>query len=469
MGTRAIKRNFAKKFKSEERDRHPGLKKASVGKIMKTVDTSGIEESLPLEEICIFTVMIKTLQYSVGVLEKFNKFKSITEVLENQSDDDIFNSINLFVYIFKDIKDKSIYLPYIDVLKLSEERVDTIMQSIDSKYDLEYFMGLGDEEAISILKELYIPFLFTSYRYYLDLYLFIEDNRTRLFKRFSPPVSLEALESTYIPMLSVFMTNHEKLQPEDIQSKNKTKCDNLLHRLLNINHSYTSFAIKKISNEINIEINELFNKYIHKDKEAEVISVASNHFYRILEIRLTYMAMFSIPINRDELKLLFRACYYYQVWKKNNMLEAPKDIKDILEFASTFNLKGIIKLDIEKLEEKDKMESIKVLFITGILEIPTIAFILDSAADAIVTKDCVVDIEVFKEGVWEATKELLLFLSDSRSCNKLYRATYSTDINNSKKYLKLLLESSYLENKKEFEKLLKKYSIFKINKKYIAI
>ena len=181
------------------------------------------------------------------------------------------------------------------------------------------------------------------------------------------------------------------------------------------------------------------------------------------------MAMFSIPINRDELKLLFRACYYYQVWKKNNMLEAPKDIKDILEFTSTFNLKGIIKLDIEKLEEKDKMESIKVLFITGILEIPTIAFILDSAADAIVTKDCVVDIEVFKEGVWEATKELLLFLSDSRSCNKLYRATYSTDINNSKKYLKLLLESSYLENKKEFEKLLKKYSIFKINKKYIAI
>ena len=115
------------------------------------------------------------------------------------------------------------------------------------------------------------------------------------------------------------------------------------------------------------------------------------------------------------------------------------------------------------------MESIKVLFITGILEIPTIAFILDSAADAIVTKDCVVDIEVFKESVWEATKELLLFLSDSRSCNKLYRATYSTDINNSKKYLKLLLESSYLENKKEFEKLLKKYSIFKINKKYIAI
>ena len=44
------------------------------------------------------------------------------------------------------------------------------------------------------------------------------------------------------------------------------------------------------------------------------------------------------------------------------MLEAPKDIKDILEFASTFNLKGIAKLDIEKLEEKDKMESIKVLF-----------------------------------------------------------------------------------------------------------
>lgn len=32
MGIRAIKRNFAKKFKSEERDKHPGLKKASVGK-----------------------------------------------------------------------------------------------------------------------------------------------------------------------------------------------------------------------------------------------------------------------------------------------------------------------------------------------------------------------------------------------------------------------------------------------------
>ena len=106
MGIRAIKRNFAKKFKSEERDKHPGLKKASVGKIMKTVDTSGIEESLPLEEICIFTVMVKTLQYSIGVLEKFNKFKSITEVLDNQNDDDIFNSINLFVFIFKDIKDK---------------------------------------------------------------------------------------------------------------------------------------------------------------------------------------------------------------------------------------------------------------------------------------------------------------------------------------------------------------------------
>ena len=97
MGTRAIKRNFAKKFKSEERDKHPGLKKASVGKIMKTVDTSGIEESLPLEEICIFTVMVKTLQYSIGVLEKFNKFKSITEVLENKDNDDIFNSINLFI------------------------------------------------------------------------------------------------------------------------------------------------------------------------------------------------------------------------------------------------------------------------------------------------------------------------------------------------------------------------------------
>ena len=469
MGTRAIKRNFAKKFKSEEKDKHPGLKKASVGKIMKTVDTSGIEESLPLEEICIFTVMVKTLQYSIGILEKFNKFKSITEVLENKDNDDIFNSINLFVYIFKDVRYNSIYLPYTDVLRLSEERVDTIMQSIDSRYDLEYFMGLNDEEATNILKELYVPFLFTSYRYYLDLYLFIEDNRSRLFKRFSPSVSLEVLESTYIPLLSVFMTNYEKLQPEDIQSKNKTKCDNLLHRLLNINHKYTSFAIKKISNEINTEINELLDKYIHKDKEAEVIATASNHFYRILEIRLTYMAMFSVPINRDELKLLFRACYYYQVWKKNNMLEAPKEINDILEFASSFNLRGIAKLNIEKLEEKEKMESIKILFITGILEIPTIAFILDSAADAIIKKDCTMDIEVFKESIWEATKELLLFLSDSKSCNKLYRATYSTDINNSKKYLNLLLESNYSENKKEFEKLLKKYSIFKINKKYIAI
>ena len=93
MGIRAIKRNFAKKFKSEEKDKHPGLKKASVGKIMKTVDASGIEESLPLEEICIFTVMVKTLQYSIGVLEKFNKFKSITEVLENKDNDEIFNSI----------------------------------------------------------------------------------------------------------------------------------------------------------------------------------------------------------------------------------------------------------------------------------------------------------------------------------------------------------------------------------------
>ena len=181
------------------------------------------------------------------------------------------------------------------------------------------------------------------------------------------------------------------------------------------------------------------------------------------------MAMFSMPISRDELKLLFRACYYYQVGKRNDMLEAPDDIKDILDYASSFNLKGIVKLNIDKLSTQDKAESIKVLFITGILEIPTIAFILDSAADAIVKKDCVIDIELFKESIWEAARELLLFLSDSRSCNKLYRATYSTDINNSKKYLKLLLESSYLENKKEFEKLLKKYSIFKINKKYIAI
>ena len=469
MGTRAIKRNFAKKFKSEERDKHPGLKKANVSKIMKTVDTSGIEESLPLEEICIFTVIVKTLQYSVGILEKFNKFKSIAEVIKKENSDDIFDSINLFVYIFKDIKDKSIYLPYTDVLKLSEERVDTIMQSIDSRYDLEHFMGLNDEEAISVLKELYIPFLFTSYRYYLDLYLFIEDSRTRLFRRFSPPCSSEILESTYFPALCVFMTSHEELQPEDVQVKHKTRGDNLLHRLLNINHNYTNFAVKKISNEINTETNELFDKYIHKEKESEVISAASNHFYRILEIRLTYMAMFSIPIKREELKLLFRACYYYQVGKRNNMLEAPEDIKDILDFASTFNLKGIARLDIEKLEEKDKMESIKVLFVTGILEIPTVAFILDSAADAIVTKDCIMDIEVFKESVWEAAKDLLLFLSDSKSCNKLYRATYSTDINNSKKYLNFLLENDYLENKKEFEKLLKKYSIFKINKKYIAI
>lgn len=469
MGIRAIKRNFAKKFKSEERDKHPGLKKASVGKIMKTVDTSGIEESLPLEEICIFTVIVKTLQYSVGILEKFDKFKSIPEVISKKNSDDIFDSINLFVYIFKDRKDKFTYLSYTDVLKLSEERVDTILQSIDSRYDLEHFMGLNEDEATSVLKDLYVPFLLSSYRYYIDLYLFIEENRTRLFKRFSPPCSPEILESTYFPALCVFMTSHEELQPDDIQAKYKTRGDNLLHRLLNINHNYTNFAVKRISNEINSEISELFSKYIHKEKEPEVISAASNHFYRILEIRLTYMAMFSMPISRDELKLLFRACYYYQVGKRNDMLEAPDDIRDILDYASSFNLKGIVKLNIDKLSTQDKIESIKVLFITGILEIPTIAFILDSAADAIVKKDCVIDIELFKESIWEAARELLLFLSDSRSCNKLYRATYSTDINNSKKYLKLLLESSYLENKKEFEKLLKKYSIFKINKKYIAI
>ena len=214
-------------------------------------------------------------------------------------------------------------------------------------------------------------------------------------------------------------------------------------------------------------VNDLLRNYIHKDKEDMVIKNASNHFYKLLEIRITFSAIYDIVLSRNDLKLLFRACYYYAISRLNNFLETPDDLKDLVEVLRIHSSLSIMKLRVGA-KFIDNNEHLKTLLLTSRIEVPTVAYVLDSAAESIIDKNNKIDIEEFKDKLWLSIKSLLEFLN-SKQCNKLYKSTYAIDIQGCNDAFFNLINGEHKNNKEWFYKLLKKYDIFKMNKNYIAI
>lgn len=447
--SRALKRSVAKKFKKASESKYTSLKNINLSEFMKKVNSSNVHEQMPLEDICKYTVLMKTLQYIVVVNEKIIR--------------EDFNRINdLFVSVFGRMKDSPMYLAYAGALIQSEDRVDIILNSIDSRFNIKEFMEEDKDIAKTIFKDSISSFLYASIRYFIaGLYendIFLKDLKKTLTDDDRDKV--EEIES--------LLSEVDEYRHINVNQELAFKGENIINRLLNIYHNYTTLTVKKISTEINEEITNLMSAALHKDKEEIVINEASKHFNKILELKLTYSAMYLNIITRDELKKLFRSCYYYSIYKHNSFIEIPEDLIDIIEYSRSYNLLGIAKLNIKSDLDIDRDEHLKVLFITSILEIPVVQFVLDSAVDSVVDKDNKINIDEFKEKTWNGVKSLLEFLN-SDNCNKLYKASYSVDIHNTSRVFESILKDDYNNHKDWFHKLLKKYNIFKINKKYIAV
>lgn len=441
--SRALKRNIAKNIKEKNEDKFPSLKKMSVSKFMKKVNTDIPESELPIERINKFALLMKTLQFSILVKQKNIKLPELNSLLDR------------FIYIFKDMKNSSNFLIYKDTLLLADNRINVILTSINEDYDTVNFHDLDIPNMINekIVNSIG-PFLIKCMQAYVGW--FREEDE--IFKGYNTKITDEEAKE-FQDLIEDYSYTLDK--------KALLRCDNLIERLLNLNHKYTTITIRKISNEIEEEINELLKSYIHKDKEAEVISNASNHFYKLLELRITFSAIYDTILSKDDLKLLFRACYYYAIKKINSFLEVPEDLISIVSTLRAHTVASIIKLRVGS-NFVENNEHLKTLLLTANLEIPTTGYIIDSAVDAVVNKESKIDIEEFKIKVWDSIKALVKFI-DSKQCNKLYRSTYAVDIESCKDTFYNLLNGEYENNKEWFYKLLKKYDIFKMNKNYIAI
>lgn len=441
--SRALKRNMAKMIKDANAEKFPSLKKMSVSNFMKKVNMNVPEDELPLDKVNKFALLMKVLQYCILIKSK------------NIKDEKVLYFIDRFISIFGDMRKTSRYIVYKDTLVLADKRIDCILKSINEDFDTEAFNSLDIPNAVnSLINNTLLPFVFKAMQIYIGWYREDDDifNDNKNF-------------------ISDFDAKELQLELEDyiseLDNNALVRSDNLIERLLNLKHKYTTITVKKISAEIEEEINNLLSMYIHKNKEAEVIRNASNHFYKLLEIRITFSAVYDISITRNDLKLLFRACYYYTIFSINNFLEIPEDLKDLVDALVLNNMSRIIRLRVgNKFIENN--EHLKTLVMTAKLDIPTTGYILDSAVEAIISKDVKLEINDFKLKAWDAIKVLLIFLN-SNQCNKLYRSTYAVDLEAAKDTFKFILEDNYENHKDWFHKLLKKYEIYKLNKNYIAI
>jgi len=441
--SRALKRKIAKNIKEQNEDKFPSLKKMSVSKFMKKVNTDIPENELPVEKINKFALLMKTLQFSILVKQKNIKLLELNTLIDR------------FMDMFKDMKNSSSFLIYKDTLLLADKRINVILTSVNEDYDTVSFHELDVPNMINEkITNSIGPFLIKCMQAYVGW--FREEDE--IFKGYKISTTDEEAKELQ-DLLEEYSHTLDK--------KALLRCDNLIERLLNLNHKYTTITIRKISNEIEEEVNGLLRDYIHKEKEAEVISNASNHFYKLLELRITFSAIYDTVLSKDDLRLLFRACYYYAIKKINNFLEVPEDLISIVSTLRAHTIASIIKLRIGS-SFVENNEHLKTLILTANLEIPTTAYIIDSAVDAVVNKDSKIDIEEFKVKVWDSIKALVLFI-DSRQCNKLYKSTYAVDIESLQDSFYNILNGEYKNNKEWFHKLLKKYDIYKINKNYIAI
>lgn len=441
--SRALKRNIAKHIKDKQKDNYPSLKKMSVSSFMKRVNMDIPDDSLPLEKINKFALLIKTLQFCVLIKSKNVKYSVLNTIIDR------------FIDTFKEIKSSPNFLIYKDTLLLADKRINVILKSINEDYDVEEFNKLDIPNMINdkIANSL-APFIVNSMQAYVGWYR----EEDEIFKGYSSLITDEEAREFQDELLAY---------SNSLDRKALIRSDNLIERLLNLNHKYTTIVVKKISNEIEEEINNLLSSYIHKEKEASVITNASNHFYKLLELRITFSAIYDYVLTKDDLRMLFRACYYYAIKKINDFLEVPEDLMPMVAALRAHSISNIIKLRIGN-SFIENNEHLKSLLLTANLEVPTTGYILDSAVEAIVDKNQKLDIEEFKIKTWDSIKALILFI-DSRQCNKLYRSTYAVDIESCKDTFFNILNGEYENNKEWFYKLLKKYDIFKMNKNYIAI
>ena len=454
--SRRYTRSSAKKVIQDSKKAYPQLKNVELSKFIhkiKDIDVSKDSMLEKTEEANRFTVLVKSLQMAEAAKMLLMNHFNFT------ANDKLIDLLQRYLNMFAEAKHHPEYIKMRDTLIRADSRLELILESINPSFNI---ISLIEETNFDKIRDALADHLIPLVLYMIDYYLERCQDEDVIFNHmFKVKPTYDELEALMIVEKNNFTINNKLIPyPND-------RSIAIANRLLNINHDYTSSLISRISAEINDEINDLLNAALHTDKQELAISIASNHFYRLLEVKATYLSMYSVLMSKDNLKYLFRACYYAIIYKLNNWIELPKELKDLIKKAETFTDIGIIKYDKADNKEDTIESHLENLFLTSRVEIPTVGNTLKIATHSVLSKvKEPMDMEEFKMQVALECIEFIDMIKSPKS-NRIYRSTYYVDINGTDDALyQLCLD--YKDGVKNSDallvKLFKEYELFRTNK-----
>lgn len=460
MGRRYL-RNSAKKIIKENKTIHPSLRKVDFSKFInkvKDIDVSRDSMLEKTEEANRFTILIKSLQMSEMVkVFLMNQFKLDKE-------NNLVKLLQTYLDLFAPAKHHPEFIKMRDTLIRADNRVELILESINPSFNILSLIQETDLDKIrDALVDHVVPFVLFTIDYYSELYQIDDAIFKDMFsakKELVKPKYEELNALLYLTKEEFIIGGKTILYPND-------RSIAIANRLLNINHDYTSSLVNRISNEINDEVNDLLEAALHTDKQEIAISIASNHFYRLLEVKATYLGIYKVLLTREHLKYLFRACYYSAIYKLNDWIELPKELEELIKKSETFTDIGIIKYD--KADDVDDIveSHLENLFLISRVDIPTVGNVLNLAVKNVLSKvNGPMPIDEFK---MQVVLECISFIEiiKSNKSNRIYRSTYYVDIDGTASALHQLC-LDYRDGVKNSDallvKLFKEYELFRTNK-----